>query len=66
MALANALAVDDQLDVFREVLGDFGDDVALEQAGKVGAVRGAEHEHVNADGGGEVQNGGRRIVAHAG
>ena len=52
--------VDDQLDILRQPPRDLIDDVALEQAGHGEPVRGAEHEEIDAQRRGEIEDGRRR------
>jgi len=57
------LPVNNELNVFRETAGDFRDDVALEQRNQFVPVRRTEHENVDAQRGGEIENRGGRVFA---
>ena len=57
------LPVNNELNVFRETAGDFRDDVALEKRNQFVPVGRTEHENVDAQRGGEIENGGGRVFA---
>ena len=62
LTIVGSLAVDDQLNVFRQVLGHLVHDVPPEQLGERAAMRRAEHENVDAQSSREVKDGGGRIL----
>ena len=55
--------MNDQLNVFRQVLGHFVDDVAFEQHGQRAAMGRADHQNINAQRGRYIQDGRRRVFA---
>src|ERR1051325_1822298 len=58
------LSEDEQLDRFGQLLGDVGGDAAAKELSHGGALRGADNEKVDAESGGEIENGCDRVLAH--